>query len=238
MIYLITGVSKGLGKALAELFLKNGSRVIGVGRSHSIDHENFAFVQCDLGDVDQVKALVFPSFSEPVTLINNAGILGNVKRMSDQAAIDLQNVLQVNTIAPMEIIHKVYRSLNNPNDLTVVNISSGAANRAIPSWAAYCASKAALNMLTETFFQEEREKGNSIKVYAVAPGVIDTNMQETIRSTNSNDFSAVENFRAMKEEGVLFSPEQAASKLQKLLMLPYSFDVENVEFDLRDITEK
>lgn len=235
MIYIITGISRGLGKAIAELCLQNGNSVIGIGRTNTIEHPNYSFIHCDLSDNSQIKSIDLPRFNEPVCLINNAGILGEVKRISDKSELDLQAILQINTIAPFELIRSIYSSINNVNSLTIVNISSGAANRAIPSWAAYCASKAALNMLSETFYREEIEKGNKLKVYAIAPGVVDTGMQEQIRATDEQHFSSVDNFVALKNDGKLFTAKEAASKLIRLLERPFDFSRESVVFDLREI---
>jgi benzil reductase ((S)-benzoin forming) len=232
MIY-ITGVSRGLGKAIAELYLSKGERVIGIGRLAEIDHENFSFIQCDLSDLNAVRGLEFDASTEPVTLINNAGIIGEINRISDMENVDVDQVMNVNVSAPVILTQKVYQNLENKDSFTLVNISSGAAKRAIPSWASYCASKAALNMHTETFFLEEQEKGNNPKVYAVAPGVIDTGMQTQIRSANPENFSALDNFKSLKEDGKLFSSEEAASRLFQLLHSDY---VGGVFHDLRDIT--
>lgn len=229
---IITGVSRGFGKAIAELYLSKGEKVIGIGRSAKIDHTNFSFVSCDLSDLDAVRNLKFDSFSEPVTLINNAGIIGEINRLSDQKVCDVDQVMTVNVSAPVILAHKLYQQIENKDLFTLVNISSGAASRGIPSWASYCASKAALNMLTQTFFLEEQEKGNSPKVFAVAPGVIDTGMQDQIRATNPENFSSLENFKVLKEDGSLFSPEDAAARLYALVHLPFTGEI---FFDLREI---
>ena len=233
MLYIITGISRGLGKAIALQLLENGERVIGVGRKNDIINSGFDFIQCDLSDLSQIEKIQFEMFNEPVTLINNAGIIGQIKRLSDQRELDIAEVMQLNVVAPMELAHKVYLKMYSPDEFTLVNISSGAANRAIPSWASYCASKAALNMMSETFLLEEKEKEVKCKVYAVSPGVIDTDMQKQIRSASINDFSSVENFIGMKENNDLFSPDEAASKLLKLLQAPYEG---GVKYDLRDIS--
>jgi len=229
----ITGVSRGLGKAIAELYLSKGERVTGIGRSAQIEHENFVFIQCDLSDLDAVRDLTFDELDEPVTLINNAGIIGDINRISDMETSDVDLVLTVNVSAPVMLTRKIYASVADKDLFTLVNISSGAAKRAIPSWASYCASKAALNMHTETFFLEEQEKGNAPRVYAVAPGVVDTGMQTQIRSANPENFSALENFKSLKEEGKLFSSEEAANRLFQLLRSDYVGDVFH---DLRNFT--
>lgn len=231
-MYIVTGVSRGLGKATVDQLLEKGEKVLGIGRNTVVNHSNYTFISCDLSDSNEVSKLHITIPQEPITLINNAGIIGEIKRISDQKEFDLPKVLQVNTVAPMAIAKMIYLQLNNKNDFTLVNISSGAANRAISSWSAYCASKAALNMLTETFYLEELEKGNSPKIYAVSPGVIDTDMQQQIRSTTPENFSALNNFVQLKEENQLFSPEAAASKLlNKLNTTEYT----GVFFDLRNV---
>lgn len=232
-MFVVTGVSRGLGQAIVKALLEQGETVIGIGRSHQFNHPNFSFVVCDLSDLSAVKNIQLPEFKGEVTLINNAGIIGNVKRLSDQVELDLAQVLVVNTIAPAELTNVVYNSLESKADFRLVNISSGAANRAIPSWSAYCASKAALNMLTEGFLAEEKEKGNNIVAYAVSPGVIDTDMQGQIREVDPKDFSAIENFIAFKENDELFSPEEAAKRLLALLKLPFNQDV---MVDLRTVS--
>jgi len=231
-MYIITGVSKGLGKAIAELLLDKGELVTGIGRNSTIEHDNYTFQKCDLTNSLEIENLTFDLLEEAVILINNAGIIGEIKRLSDKKKLDLDSILQVNTIAPMLLAHKIYQKIENKDSFTLVNISSGAANRAIPSWAGYCASKAALNMLTESFYLEEREKGNHPKVYAVSPGVIDTDMQVQIRSSKKSDFSSVDNFIGMKEENQLFTPQEAALRLIQLLNVA---DFDSIFYDLRQV---
>ena len=230
---IITGVSRGFGKALAEQYLANGENVVGIGRSASLQHPNFRFLFCDLSNVKAVDSLSIDLLDEPITLINNAGILGEIRRLSDKVVADLDAVMNVNVVAPTRLMQKVYAQISDKNSFTLVNISSGAAKRAIPSWAAYCASKAALNMITETFALEEREKGNAPKVYAVAPGVIDTEMQAQIRSTDHTHFSALVNFQRMKNEGELVSAEEATNRLIFLLEKHYDGTIFH---DLRSVS--
>lgn len=228
---IITGVSSGLGRALVESFLNDEQVVVGLGRHNTIEHPNYTFIKVDLSTPDAIKNLDLSWVHGTVTLINNAGMIGAIERISEMNSWDLEAVMRVNTIAPMELAKRCYKGADK-NSFTLVNISSGAAKRAIPSWAAYCASKSALNMLTETFYLEERELGRTPKVYAVAPGVIDTPMQEEIRSANPDSFSALQNFIDLKKEDKLFSPMQCAILLRMLLDKQYNGEV---FYDLRDL---
>lgn len=228
---IITGVSTGLGRALVDSFLGDGDTVVGLGRHNNVEHPNYTFIQVDLSVPGAVNKLDLSWVHGDVTLINNAGMIGSIERVSEMKEWDLAKVMQVNTVAPMELAKRCYNRVNK-DAFKLVNISSGAARRAIPSWAAYCASKSALNMLSETFFLEEKELGRSLRVYAVAPGVIDTPMQEEIRSANPISFSSHENFVNLKKEEKLFTPEHCASLLRQLLAKQYNGEV---FYDLRDL---
>jgi len=231
-MYYITGVSSGLGKALAEMLLLEGKSVTGIGRNNSIEHINYSFQKCDFKNLSEVSQLQLKVDQEECILINNAGMIGDIDRYSNSDNHQLQEVMQVNTISPMELAKKIYSQLNKKDNFTLVNISSGAANRAIPSWAAYCASKAALNMMSETFSLEEKELGHSPNVYCVSPGVIDTPLQTQIRNSSIEKFSSVENFKRMKNEGELYSPNEAAERLLKLLKTKSK---NTVFFNLREV---
>ena len=230
-MYIVTGISRGLGKAIVEVLLDRNEKVIGIGRSNPFG-STVDFVECDLSDAKAVKEIRISAGDASVTLINNAGILGEIARMSEQTSLDLEEVMQMNVFAPMELTMNVYHQLKASQEFTLVNISSGAAHRSIPSWGAYCASKAALNRLTENFYLEELERGKKVKAYAVAPGVIDTDMQGAIRSVSKDKFSQRDNFIQLKDENKLYSPEEAAQRLLLLLEEPFT---ERITQDLREV---
>jgi benzil reductase ((S)-benzoin forming) len=212
----VTGVSRGLGKAIALKFLQEGYPVTGLGRSSDIHHENYTFQACDLSVSSELENIQFDSESEEIILINNAGQIGHLQRSSDQTEPDFEEVLRVNTLAPMYLS---WACLNQAKGaVKIANISSGAATRAIPGWAAYCASKAALDRFSETLQLEETEKGSDVRIWSVAPGVIDTAMQEKIRAASPTNFSSLETFLDLKKNDELTSPEVAADKLFRLIV--------------------
>jgi benzil reductase ((S)-benzoin forming) len=216
MTVFISGVSKGLGKALAEQYLNLGCKVVGMGRSHSISHPNFRFIEIDLRNTSALEAIDFQANDE-VILINNAGVIGHIKRLSDQKQLDIQEVITVNTIAPMVLAATLLKQIPLSQKVTILNISSGAASRSIPGWASYCTSKAALDRFSETLYLEEKEKGRAIRVFSIAPGVIDTAMQETIRSSQVADFSSLETFKGLKLNNELQSAVETAVNLVDFL---------------------
>ena len=187
-MYYITWVSSGLGKALVEQLLSEGKKVTGVGRNNSIQHNNYIFLHCDLKNHSDVSKLQLEVDQEECILVNNAGMIGTIDRFSNSNPQLLKEVMQVNTISPMELAKNLYAQLKKKDRFTLINISSGAANKAIPSWAAYCASKAALNMMSETFFLEEKELGHSPKIFCVAPGVITPPCKSKLETLHLNNF--------------------------------------------------
>jgi benzil reductase ((S)-benzoin forming) len=96
----------------------------------------------------------------------------------------------------------------------LINISSGAAKSAYAGWSAYGASKAAVDMLSECVAMEERDAG--IRVHAVAPGVIDTEMQTHIRAAAPEDFPKVDKFIELKKRGDFNSPAYVARELLEI----------------------
>ena len=225
MQVFITGVSKGLGKALATEFLKLGNEVIGIGRSHSFTDKNFRFISCDLENLEHVNKLDFGKLSSSVLFVNNAGIIGEIERISEQTSSDIQSVLNANTLAPMLLCQKILKAFAPTEGLSILNISSGAGKRAIPSWASYCASKAALDIFSETIYLEEKERGRNVRIYALSPGVIDTEMQNKIRSKKTSSFSSSEAFKELKTSGELVQPELIAQKIIQLLAEEHSGEV-------------
>ena len=217
----ITGVSSGLGKALAESFLNEGNSVIGLGRRNNIEHPNFEFIHCDLKDPSFIEQFKFIPDEEGCTLINNAGFLGPLKRIMDQQSNQIQEVMSVNALAPMLLCQKFLQEIPVKKRTAILNISSGAANRAIPSWSTYCASKIALDRFSESIYLEELEMSRSLKVYSIAPGVVDTPMQQAIRSASEQDFSDVAKFQGMHENKQLLAPNEVALKIVRFLALPF-----------------
>ena len=221
--FIITGTSSGIGKATAEFYLAKGFKVLGISRSNTLEHENYRFISCDLSDPYQIEQLDFGEELDKesdIILINNAGTIGEIKHFTKVSVTHFRELSNLNILAPQMLITMLFQQIESRRIDTVINISSGAAQRPIPSWAAYCASKAALDMYSESLKIEMTELGFKTKIYSVAPGVVDTNMQVVIRSSSEEDFTGVTNFRHMKEEGGLRSPEEVAVLLDKLIQEP------------------
>jgi benzil reductase ((S)-benzoin forming) len=216
---IITGTSKGIGKAIAENYLALGQKVIGIGRTKTIDHHNYQHLFIDLSKQEEVDSiqLSYPT-DEEIIFIHNAGVLGEIKRFSDQATSDLQTTFQVNLFSGALLLQNVLKGFPLDQVVKTLFVSSGAGKRPIPSWAGYCASKAAVDLFLQTIQLEELEKGRTdFYCYSFAPGVVDTTMQTSIRSTKQSDFSSVEQFKDLHMNGALNTPKKVADTIVKLL---------------------
>lgn len=221
MIYIITGTSFGIGKSLANYYLEKGDKVIGISRSNSIVHDNFKHVMCDLTEKQQLHELALLKHTSkedyPIRLINNAGSIGDIKRTHELTLTHYVDVSMVNIVAPQFLCSYVLQTFGFDNVDAIVNIASGAGERPVPSWGAYCASKAAINLFAMSLFEEIKELGKSTKVFNVSPGVVDTRMQETIRNTKTKNFSRQPEFSELKDNDELRSPDEVAILLDEFL---------------------
>ncbi|WP_417264848.1 SDR family NAD(P)-dependent oxidoreductase [Brumimicrobium sp.] len=221
MIYIITGTSSGIGKALAKFYLKNGDHVIGISRNNSISHEHFTHVKCDLSDKTQLHEIALLEHVDksnyPIRLINNAGIIGDIHRSHELTLTHYVDMAMVNLVAPQFLCSYVLQTFGFENVDTIINITSGAGQRPVPSWGAYCASKAGIDLFAETLHEEIKELGKSTKIYNIAPGVVDTKMQTNIRGSEDENFSRRQDFVQLKENNELRTPEEVALLLDEFL---------------------
>lgn len=214
---IITGTSRGIGNALAEHYLSLGKTVHGIGRTSTLVHPNYTHHTCDLGNPKAVSELTFSNPDDELIFIHNAGILGPVNRFSALDDDPTAEIMQVNFHAGTAILHSLMKQRSVDQRLTVVFISSGAGKRPIPSWAGYCASKAAVDLFLSTVQAEETEKGSTTRLYAFSPGVVNTQMQTDIRTVSNANFSSSERFQQLYEQNELQEPKIVAEKIAKLI---------------------
>ena len=224
-IYIITGASKGIGKAIAEESLKDGSnQVVGVSRTSSIKHPNYRHQPMDFSDIEAVEHNLQKVFlpyagASNLVLINNAGVLGDIGYVGENIQNEMfQFVFDVNVVVPAMLMNtflQVYQQ--HPAQKVVVNVSSGAGKYPIDGWVSYCASKAAIDMLSQTVQMEQDKRGTGVKIFALSPGVVDTGMQGQIRESDVSRFSTVQKFRDYKAKGELAPPEEVGRKIVNFL---------------------
>jgi benzil reductase ((S)-benzoin forming) len=218
-LYIVTGSSKGLGKALVDKLLEDKNAVvIGISRQIEPLRDRYTHLSLDLSDTSKlIQACdeIFPqdTYNELV-LINNAGWIGEIAPFGILDPYGILDIHRINVVAPailMNAFAKSYKQYSSKK--TVINISSGAAGKAVDGWSGYCASKAALNQMTLVAQQEADLHHLGIRYIALSPGIIDTPMQENIRSASAENFSQVKKFQGFKSENQLSTPADTADKV-------------------------
>jgi len=234
--YYITGTSKGIGKALAELLLEKGETVTGISRSCSIEHHNYTHHSIDLSDLEAVKNFEFQEAvnAEKIALVNNAGTLGEVSYVGNSSDDDIINAFNINLTAVAVLTNKFIKAyITYTAEKIILNITSGAAHHIYDGWSAYCTTKAGMDMFTRVIDKEQQLTKSNIKIMAVAPGIIETQMQEQIRNADESCFSAKHDFIEYHQQGMLKPVSQSARQLFDVLKNPSKYP--DAVFDLRDL---
>ncbi|WKD87004.1 Benzil reductase ((S)-benzoin forming) [Polaribacter huanghezhanensis] len=226
-VLIITGGSNGIGKAIAEKYTLEKHTVFSISRSKTTN-VSYQQITADLSNTSEAVNTIKTVFSEldlnaisSITLLNNAGSLGEVNTVGNLDFEKIQQTIQLNTITPLVLSNefiKLTKELHCKKQ--IINISSGAATSPYSGWSIYCTSKAALDMTTRVIAIEQNEVDNDVKCVAIYPGVVDTNMQAAIRKTSEKEFKNVQHFKELKENNELYSPEFVATKV-------YQIDIQN-----------
>jgi benzil reductase ((S)-benzoin forming) len=228
-LYILTGASRGMGLAMARQILAAGDTLLGIARTGNDSLKALAVQsgasleqwQCDLAEAAVPAASlrawladVGPSAFSQANLINNAGVIARISPLSAADSLDLSNTLRVGLEAPMLLTAAFLGATEHWSiDRRVLNISSGLGRTALASQAGYCAAKAGMDHFTRCLSLDEARKSNGAKVCSLAPGVIATDMQVQLRSSNPTDFPDIGNFISMHEKGMLDTPQDAGAKV-------------------------
>lgn len=230
-LYIITGASRGLGAALAEALIAPGHRLICMARSKAplaalrkrakAQGCKVDALAVDLADPGKAVAALKRSLAgvdhaacTSACLINNAGVVEPIHAVGRLRPAEIAAGVAVNLTAPLALTAAFLRLTSAwPAERKILNISTGAARKAYAGWSIYCATKAALDHFTRCLALEQQGQANGAKVVALAPGVIDTAMQEAVRRAAPEEFAELPRFVALKESGQLPSPRDAARRV-------------------------
>jgi len=217
---VITGASRGLGAGMAHYFKKQGHRLGLCSRSNPCleNDESTLSRNVDVRDAAAVESFtqeVVQAFGPIDLWIGNAGVLEPMRQIREVTLEEFDACMQINVSGVFNGTKSFINHVRNRDgEATLVNISSGAALKGYASWGAYCASKAAVDRLTECALLEEADSG--LRAYAIAPGVIDTDMQTTIRAATADQFPMVQKFIDLKAREAFNTPPYIAQKILEL----------------------
>ncbi|TCP70687.1 SDR family NAD(P)-dependent oxidoreductase [Baia soyae] len=189
-VIMITGASKGLGRALALAFAKERAKLAICSREETklLQVKKEAIEQgamevlaitADLSlsrDVERFIALAEATFGTIDVLINNASILGPspMPLLADYPEVDYQEVLRVNAVGPFLVTRRVVARMLQEKKGSIINVTSEAGHTGYSGWGAYGISKFALEGLTETWADEL--EGTGVRMNMIDPGEMDTEM--------------------------------------------------------------
>ncbi len=217
---VITGASRGIGLGIARWCVDRGYGVAACARS-PIDVPSALCVSVDVTDVaavDRFAAEAIGALGSIDLWINNAGIIEPIRFAHDLTSEDVRRVFDVNVLGVFHGSRAYARHVRAVGSGVLINVSSGAAQRAYAGWSAYCASKAAVDRFTEALQIEEEAHG--LRAHAVAPGVVDTAMQSAIRSSDMADFPMRPRFEQLLADQAFFSEEHVARALVAMAFDP------------------
>lgn len=225
---VVTGASRGLGAGLVARFLERGLGVAASARSAPQPptlpalSERLLARRADVTDHQAMVALAAAAcerFGRIDLWINNAGLLDPIGPLRDLDPAAFAAHLQVNVVGVFHGSQVFIQHLHQRGGSGVlINISSGAARTAYAGWSAYCAGKAAVERMSEAIALEEA--GTGLRVHALAPGIIDTDMQARIRACTPEQFPRVQKFLDIKASGGFSSPAFVADRLLELAFDP------------------
>jgi len=212
-VALITGATSGIGLATAEAFAEAGCKVVLAGRREDLGEPaaesirasggQAAFVQTDVTDDDQIRRLVettVEQFGGLDIAFNNAGIEGDPLAPIHEASLDnFDRVFRTNVRSVFSCIQQQAPAMLAGGGGAIINNASTAGLIGFPGLATYSASKHAVIGLTKTAALEYAEHG--IRVNAVAPGVIETQMFDRIADYNDDLIEYARTLHPMKRFG-------------------------------------
>jgi NAD(P)-dependent dehydrogenase (short-subunit alcohol dehydrogenase family) len=198
MKIIITGVTRGLGRALAEWYIANGHTVIGCGRSaevlnlrftHPAPHDFSALDVADEGKVALWAEKVLAVHGAPDLLINNAALINHPAPLWQVPAREFNQLIDVNIKGVANVIRHFVPAMVARKSGVIVNLSSGWGRSTSPEVAPYCASKYAMEGLTKALAQELPA---GMAAIPLNPGVIDTDMLRVAWSDGAASYPKAE----------------------------------------------
>lgn len=223
---LITGASRGIGKATALALAQAGFDVAVVSRSLDtlqpvldelqkcgVMAKAYAVDLAQLGGLQATFGDIVADFGVPTVLINNAG-MGYTGPLSTMPLDQWQRVMDLNLTSVLQCIQAVLPAMRSAGGGTIVNVASIAAKSAFPDWGAYTVSKVGIVALSRVLAAEERPHG--IRVVTVFPGAVNTPIWDT--DTVHADF----------DRSQMLTPDLVAQTILHAVLMPDQAVIEEV----------
>lgn len=217
----VTGASRGIGQALVHTVPWQGARVIGISRQPPANAEH---LRSDLADpsswsevADSFRRELASFAGERVAFVQAAGTIEPLGFTGEVPTEAYATNVVLNSAAPQVLGHMFLAAVRAMKvERHLVMLSSGAASSIYAGWAPYGAAKAATDQWVRDVGAEQTRRGG-VKVLSVAPGTVDTAMQEQLRATTEEAFPQRQKFLDLHREGRLSDPDEVARHIWALL---------------------
>ncbi|GIV34487.1 MAG: short-chain dehydrogenase [Chitinophagales bacterium] len=208
---IVTGASKGIGKAITQALLEKGVRVAGWSRSApDIHHPQFTYIKTDISKMQEADSAFEKSLmalsNELHILINNAG-LGFFAKLEDITPEQWHQMFNTNVHGLYYVTRKAIPLMKAQQLGHIVNIASIAGLTGIEEATGYCATKFAVRGISQSLFKELRK--HNIKVTSICPGSVNTEFFNNVEGTTANE--------------TMIHPEDLAASVIHLLETPDNF---------------
>ena len=210
-IVVVTGATRGIGRALAERLIEMGHTVIGCGRSadrigdlasrHAPPHRFRAVDVADDRDVQAWADEVLEGSEPPDLLVNNAGVINRNAPLWEVPADEFDALLRINVGGMANVIRAFVPAMIDRGSGVIANMSSGWGRSTAPEVAPYCASKWAVEGMTQALSQELPA---GLAAVAVNPGVIDTDVLRSCWGSGAASFPDPDEWAVRAADFLLF----------------------------------
>jgi NAD(P)-dependent dehydrogenase (short-subunit alcohol dehydrogenase family) len=219
---LITGVTRGLGRALAEALHEKGYRINGCGRDREALAElsanlgaEHSFAEVDVGDGRAVQRWVDDEVLQhgcPTRVINNAAVINQPAPLWEVSEEEMARLLRINVAGTVNVIRAVMPHLMQRGRGMIINMSSGAGRMGLPRIAAYCATKWAIEGLTQSLASE---LPTGVGAVALSPGMVNTDMLQICYPEEASAHDSPEHWARLAADYILqLTPADSGKSLR------------------------
>lgn len=227
-VAIVTGAGRGIGEATALAFAREGARLVIASRTETelaqvsrsvaqMGGEAVAVVAdvTDPANVEKLTKAAIDNYGDIDILVNAAGVYGPIGVMWEVDPDKWLQALHINLYGTFLCCRAVLPRMVEKRSGSIINFSGGGATAPLPRFSAYGVSKAAVVRLTETLAEEVKQYG--VRVNAIAPGAVDTRLQDEVLAAGDRAGRLLEQIRALRESGKGGVPRELPAELAVFL---------------------
>lgn len=232
-VAIVTGAGRGIGEAVAGAFAREGARSILVARTASevvaaaaavrASGAAASAVPADVSDpaaADRIVQAAIETYGRVDILVNAAGVYGPIGPVWEADPREWVRAIEVNLFGTMYLSRAAAPHMIRQREGKIVNFSGGGATAPLPYFSAYAVSKSAVVRFTETLAEEVRSF--NIQVNAIAPGAVDTRLQDAVLAAGDRAGPLFERIRRLRERQEGGVPRDLPASLAVFLASPAS----------------